>query len=75
MFAKYLVGATLAAAVALPTSAQTTEYYVVQDTTSKRCTIVDQKPNTTTTDVVQVGAFAFKSRSEAEERMKKVCEP
>jgi hypothetical protein len=74
MPAKYLVGAAVAAIVALPVAAQTTEYYVVQDATTKKCTIVEQRP--TTTSVVQVGPLAFKSRTEAETGMKtiKVCE-
>ncbi len=52
----------------------TTEYYVVQDATTKRCTIVDKKPSTTT--MVQVGPAMFKTRTEAETGMKtiKVCE-
>jgi hypothetical protein len=51
------------------------EYYVVQDTATKKCTIVDKKPTTTTT-VTQVGPVAFKTRTEAESGMKtiKVCE-
>ena len=51
-----------------------TEFYVVQDTTTKKCTIVDKKPTTTT--MVQVGPVAFKTRAEAETGMKtiKVCE-
>ena len=61
---------------AAPVSAQmttVTEYYVVQDASTKKCTIVDKKPTTTT--VVQVGPVAFKSRTEAESGMKtiKVC--
>ena len=74
MPAKYLVGAAVAAIVALPVAAQTTEYYVVHDATTQRCTIVEQKPPTTS--VVQVGPLAFKSRTEAETGMKtiKVCE-
>jgi hypothetical protein len=50
------------------------EYYVVQDATTKKCTIVDQKPTTTTTVVVGDGKV-FKSRTEAETGMKtiKVC--
>ena len=74
MIGKYLVGAALAVTWAGSAFAQyATEYYVVQDTTTKKCTIVEQKPTTTT--VVQVGPLAFKSRSEAEEGMKtvKVC--
>jgi hypothetical protein len=71
------LAAALAAALAVPALAQTTvatEYYVVQDTSTKRCTIVDKKPTTTT--MVQVGPVAFKSRTEAEAGMKtvKVCE-
>jgi len=50
------------------------EYYVVQDTSTKRCTIVDKKPTTTT--MVQIGPMAFKTRTEAESGLKtiKVCE-
>ena len=65
----------LLAALAIPASAQTTtEFYVVQDATTKKCTIVDKKPTTTTS--VQVGPVAFKTRTEAEAGMKtiKVCE-
>ena len=70
------LAAAVVAAIAVPAFAQstTTEYYVVQDTKTKRCTIVDKKPTTTT--VVQVGPAAFKTRTEAETGMKtiKVCE-
>ena len=50
-----------------------TEYYVVQDATTKKCTIVDTKPTTTTTTIVDGGTF--KTRTEAETSMKtmKVC--
>jgi hypothetical protein len=55
------------------TTTTATEYYVVQDATTKKCTIVDKKPTTST--IVQVGPVAFKSRTEAESGMKtiKVC--
>jgi hypothetical protein len=70
------IATALAAAIAAPAYAQSTatEYYVVQDASTKKCTIVDKKP--TTTSVVQVGPVAFKSRTEAETGMKtiKVCE-
>jgi len=73
----FLVITAAAAALAVPALAQTTvteEYYVVQDPSTKRCTIVNQKP--TTSNVVQVGPMAFKTRTEAESGMKtiKVCE-
>jgi uncharacterized membrane protein len=72
---RFSIAAALATAIAIPASAQSaTEYYVVQDTTTKKCTIVDKKPTTTT--VTQVGPVAFKTRQEAESGMKtiKICE-
>ena len=68
-----LLAASFAVALAGSASAQTTEYYVVQDTSTKKCTIVDKKPATSTT--VVVGDGVFKSRTEAETGMKsiKVC--
>ena len=70
------LAAALATAISGAAFAQatTTEYYVVQDSTTKRCTIVDKKPTTTT--MVQVGPAMFKTRTEAETGMKtiKVCE-
>jgi uncharacterized membrane protein len=73
MLRKALIAAALTSAVALPASAQTvsTEYWVVQDTATKRCTIVDKKPTTTTTTVLGDGAV-FKTRTEAETGMKKI---
>ncbi|MET0671036.1 MAG: hypothetical protein ABWY66_13650 [Xanthobacteraceae bacterium] len=72
---RFAMAAALATALVVPAFAQTvTEYYVVQDTSTKRCTIVDKKPTTTT--MVQVGPMAFKTRTEAESGIKtiKVCE-
>jgi hypothetical protein len=59
-----------------PASAQTTtEYYVVQDVKTKKCTIVDKKPTTTTEFSILGDGSVFKSRTEAESGMKtyKVC--
>jgi hypothetical protein len=71
MCEKYLIAAALTAAFVASASAQTaTEYYVVQDTATKKCTIVDKRPTTTTT--VQVGPMAFKTRTEAEAGMKTI---
>ena len=71
---KLILATALAGALAAPAFAQSAEFYVVQDTTTKKCTIVDKKPTTTT--VTQVGPVAFKTRQEAETGMKtvKVCE-
>ena len=70
---KFLISAA-AVAIMTGTAYAQTEFYVVQDTFTKKCTILDKKPTTTT--MVQVGPMAFKSRTEAESGMKtiKVCE-
>jgi len=74
---KFLALGALIAFAATSAFAQTTtvssDFYVVRDATTKKCTIVDQKPTTTTTTVVDNGIF--KTRTEAETSMKtmKVC--
>lgn len=69
---KVILSAAVMASFALPALAD--EFYVVRDTSTKKCTIVTQKPTSTTT-VTQVGPVAFKTRTEAEAGMKKekVC--
>jgi hypothetical protein len=59
----------IGAALALATPAMA-DFYVVQDTSTKRCTIVEQKPTTSTT--VVVGSGMFSTRTEAETALKKV---
>jgi hypothetical protein len=71
---KVLIGAVLIAALVTPALAAD-EFYVVQDVKTKKCTIVDKKP-TTTTEVTQVGGTTvYKSRTDAEAGMKsvKIC--
>ena len=70
---KFLLSGVVVAFAASGAFAQTSEFYVVRDTTTKKCTIVDKKPTTTTTTVVDNGTF--KTRTEAETGMKtiKVC--
>lgn len=74
---KTLLAATVMAFAFTSAFAQTTtvasDYYVVRDATTKKCTIVDSKPTTTTTTIVDNGTF--KTRTEAETGMKtmKVC--
>jgi hypothetical protein len=62
-------------AFAGPVSAQTTEFYVVQDVKTKHCTIVDKKPTSTTEMTIMGNGAVFKTRTEAETGMKsyKVC--
>jgi hypothetical protein len=71
---RVLIIAATVAAFAAPAFAQS-EFYVVQDTTTKKCTIVDKKPTVTTQTVVTPSGTVYKSRAEAEAGMKtvKVC--
>jgi hypothetical protein len=59
-------------AASAQTTTVATEFYVVRDPATQKCTIVDKKPTTTTT-IVDNGVF--KTRTEAETSMKtmKVC--
>jgi len=71
---KVLLAGALSTFALTSSFAQTTsEYYVVRDASTKKCTIVDKKPTTTTTTIVDNGTF--KTRTEAETGMKtmKVC--
>ena len=70
---KLLVAATL---LAFATPALAQEFYVVQDTTTKKCTITEQKPTVTTQTIVTPAGTVYKTRAEAETGMKtvKVCE-
>ena len=64
----------ISGAAIIPAAAQTsTEYYVVQDVKTKKCTIVEKKP-TSTTEFSILGN-TFKTRTDAEAGMKteKVC--
>ena len=69
---KALIGAVLVCAFVTPALAAD-EFYVVRDTTTKKCMIVDKKPTVTTTTIV--GDSVYKTRTEAETGMKtvKVC--
>lgn len=64
-----LAGAALLAA-ASPALAQT--YYVVQDSSTKKCTIVETKPTVSTMVVVGDGKV-YKTRTEAEGAIKTVA--
>ena len=68
-----MIGTVVFAASVVAETAIAAEFYVVRDATTKKCTIVDTKPTTTTTTVVDNGTF--KTRTEAETGIKtmKVC--
>ena len=63
----------LAMLVAFTASASAESFYIVQDTTTKKCTIVTEKP--TVTSMVVIGDTVYKTKTEAEAGVKttKVC--
>jgi hypothetical protein len=72
MSMKYaLCGVALAALVTPALAAN--EFYVVQDTASQKCSVVEQKPTVATTKLV--GTAVYKTQTEAETAMKadKIC--
>ena len=58
-----------------PAAAQAT-FYIVQDTTTKRCTIVKERPTTTTMVVVGDSGKVYTTEAEAQAAIRtiKVCE-
>ena len=70
---KLLLAACAASLTIATAHAETAEFFIAQDTITKKCTIVDKKPTVTTTTVV--GDGVYKTRTEAETAMKtvKVC--
>jgi len=70
MRAAVLAGAALAAFVVTPSLA---DYYIVQEPTTKRCRIVEERPTSPGVGV-QIGPVGFGVRTEAESRMRTVEE-
>lgn len=61
--------------LAAPAFAQSS-FFIVQDTTTKKCTITSERPTATTMTVVSPSGATYTTRQEAEAGMKtvKVCE-
>jgi hypothetical protein len=72
MKTQFALGAALSMALITPVLAQ--QYYIVQDSTTKKCTIVHEKPTATTMTVVGDGTV-YKTETEAQSALKttKVC--
>lgn len=68
-----LVASVLFAGVGSLAAQSVTEYYVVRNPDTKRCTIVSERPTSTT--MVVVGDRAYKTRTDAEASVKttKIC--
>jgi hypothetical protein len=69
-----LICGALAVFVLSTQAAVAAEFYIVQDAHTKKCTVVDTKPTTTTTTVVGDGVV-YKTRVEADSAIKttKIC--
>ncbi|WP_235983566.1 hypothetical protein [Bradyrhizobium australiense] len=68
-----MIGTLAMAASAFAGMAVAAEFYVVRDATTKKCTVVDTKPTTTTTTVVDNGVFKTKAEAETSMKTMKVC--
>jgi hypothetical protein len=68
-----MIGALAFAASAVADGASAAEFYVVRDATTKKCTVVDTKPTTTTTTIVDNGTFKTKTEAETGMKTMKVC--
>jgi hypothetical protein len=68
-----MIGALAFAATTLAETAMAAEYYVVRDSTTKKCTVVETKPTGTTTTVVDNGIYKTKTEAETGMKTTKVC--
>jgi len=69
----FVLGAASLAVLTAPALAE--EFYIVQNPSTKVCTIVTEKPTTSTTTTVVAGGTVYTTRSDAENALKKtkVC--
>jgi hypothetical protein len=74
MSVKILVATTLALAIVTPAFAA--EFYIVQNSATKHCTIVDKRPTSRTEVIVGENGKTYTTHEEADTAMKtvKVCE-
>ena len=74
MSVKIIIATTLVLAIATPALAA--EFYIVQDSATKRCTIMDKRPTSRTEVIVGENGKTYTTREEADTAMKtvKVCE-
>ena len=72
---KTILALAVSTALIVPAAAQAT-FYIVQDTKTKRCQIVKERPTTTTMVVVGESGKVYTTEAEATSAMRtvKVCE-
>ena len=69
---KYAIAALLIAGLASPAFAAAAEFYVAQNTSNHKCSIVSQKPDGKS--LTLVGTDGYKTRAAAEAAMKSLSE-
>jgi hypothetical protein len=71
---KTLFAIAISAALVAPAAAQS--FYIVQDTTTKRCTVVKERPTTKTMVIVGDSGKVYTTETEAQAAIRtiKVCE-
>lgn len=72
---KSLTALAISAALIIPAAAQAS-FYIVQDTKTKRCQIIKERPTTTTMVIVGDSGKVYTTEAEAQSAMRtvKVCE-
>jgi hypothetical protein len=70
---KLIVCGALAAFALGTQAASAAEFYVVRGATTKKCTVVDTKPTSTTTTIVDNGTYKTKTEAESGMKTTKVC--
>ena len=74
---KLILASAMLAASAVTASAQTTvveeRYYVIQEPATKRCTIVNERPVSSTSVILDLGIFKTRTDAELGARQSKVC--
>jgi hypothetical protein len=72
---KILASLAISGLFVVSAAAQAT-YYVVQDTTTKRCSVVKERPTATTTVIVGESGKVYATEAEAQSAIRtiKVCE-
>lgn len=68
-----MIGALAFAATTVAETAMAAEYYVVRDSATKKCTVVETRPTSTTTTVVDNGIYKTKTEAETGMKTTKVC--
>ncbi len=68
-----MIGALAFAATTVAETAMAAEFYVVRDSATKKCTVVETKPTSTTTTIVDNGTYKTKTEAESGMKTTKVC--